>query len=225
MTVEQLFESRQGRLPRLAIFLRKQHFQPYIRRIVVNEAHNIYTAGLPHYGLNAFRPAWGRLGELKIILPRRVQWTFLSATFPPHIRTTIEDTLLKHGYSSIHTTSNRPNTTYATHEVINNIENMQNYECFLSNPFSLESQPRVLIFVNKEELAGYISIHLDSCLPLEFRNAGIVMHYHSIMSQEYLQLAHKAFSTPNGNCRILIATLDQSVVSTQIFLTRWQTSS
>jgi superfamily II DNA helicase RecQ len=68
VTVEQLFKSREGHLPRLAIFLRKQHFQRYVVRIVVDEAHNIHTAGLPLYGLDAFRPAWGRLGELKAIL-------------------------------------------------------------------------------------------------------------------------------------------------------------
>ena len=172
MTVEQLFKSREGHLPRLAVFLRKQHFQRYIVRVVVDEAHNIHTAGLPRYGLDAFRLAWGRLDELKAILPWRVRWAFLSATFPLHICATIEDKLLKPGHTSIHITSNRPNTTYATHEVVNNIENMQNYECFLSSPFSLESQPRVLIFVDKKELACHISDHLDSCLPLECRDTG-----------------------------------------------------
>ena len=74
MTVEQLFKSREGHLPRLAIFLRNQYFQRHIVRIVVDEAHNIYTAGLPLYGLDAFRPAWGRLDEIKAILPWHVQW-------------------------------------------------------------------------------------------------------------------------------------------------------
>ena len=220
MTVEQLFKSREGHLPRLAIFLRNQYFQRHIVRIVVDEAHNIYTAGLPLYGLDAFRPAWGRLDEIKAILPRHVRWTYLSATFPLHIRATIEDKLLKPGYTAIHVTSNRPNTTYATHEAVNSIKDMQNYNCFLANPFSLESQPRVLIFVDKKELACHVSAYLDSCLPSEYRDTGIVMHYHSMMSQGYLQLAHEAFTMPSGKCRVLVATSGQSVVSVHIILIR-----
>jgi superfamily II DNA helicase RecQ len=174
--------------------------------------------------LDAFHPAWGRLDELKAILPWHVRWTFLSATFPPHIRATIENKLLKPGYSAIHVTSNRPNTTYATHEALNGIEDIQNYKCFLSSPFLLGSQPRVLIFVDKKELVCRISAHLDSCLPLEYRDMGIVMHYHSMMSQKYLELAHEAFTMATGICRILVATLGQSMVSDQILLVGWQTS-
>ena len=224
MTVEQLFKSREGHLPRLAIFLRNQYFQRHIVRIVVDEAHNIYTAGLPLYELDAFHPAWGRLDEIKAILSWHVQWTYLSATFLLHICATIEDKLLKPGYTAIHVTSNQPNTTYVTHEAVNSIEDMQNYNCFLANPFSLESQPRMLIFVNKKELACHVSAYLDSCLPSEYHDMGIVMHYHSMMSQKYLQLAHEAFTTPSGKCRILVATSGQSVVSVHIILIRCRAS-
>ena len=72
VTVEQLFKSREGHFPRLALFLRTFKFQKLIRRINVDEAHNIYTAGLPHHGLDAFCPAWGRLGELKALLPSSI---------------------------------------------------------------------------------------------------------------------------------------------------------
>lgn len=94
------------------MFVRNLRFQKHIARVVVDEAHNVHTAGLPHYGLDAFRPAWGRLDELKAILPRSVCWTLLSATFPPHIRTTVEKKLLRTSYDGIHVTSNRPNTVF-----------------------------------------------------------------------------------------------------------------
>jgi superfamily II DNA helicase RecQ len=199
-------------LPRLAILLRNHSFQKHVTRVIVDEAHNIYTAGLPHYGLDAFRPAWGRLGELRAILPSSVRWAFLSATLPPHIRGHIEKNLLKTGCVSIHVSSNCPNTTYATHEVINNIENLCNYECFLAVPFSISGQPRVLIFVDSKELACRISSHLDSCLPTQYQDKGIVKHYHSKMSSRYLELTHTSFTTQTGICRILIATSSQSVV-------------
>jgi superfamily II DNA helicase RecQ len=174
--------------------------------------HNIHTAGLSHYGIDAFHPAWGRLDELKAILPQSVCWALLSATFPLHIRKTVEKKLLQLGYENIFTTSNRPNTIYTTHEVINSIEDMQNYECFLLSPFSVESQPRILIFVDKKALACQVATHLDSCLPVEYQDKGIVKHYHSMMSQRYLQVTHESFTTLTGICCILVATLGQSAV-------------
>lgn len=90
MTVEQLFKSREGHLPRLYLLLRHHHFQRHITRINVDEVHNIYTAGLSLYGLDAFRPAWGRLDELKAILPKDTRWSGFSATIPPHILKVVE---------------------------------------------------------------------------------------------------------------------------------------
>jgi hypothetical protein len=38
------------------------------------------------------------------------------------------------------------------------------------------------------------------------------------MSQKYLQVVHEAFTIPSGNCRVLVATSGQSVVSIRIFI-------
>jgi len=108
VTVEQLFKSREGHLPRLYLLLRHHHFQRHITRINVDEVHNIYTAGLSLYGLDAFRPAWGRLDELKAILPKDTRWSGFSATIPPHILKVAEKKVMRPGYEYIHTTSNRP---------------------------------------------------------------------------------------------------------------------
>jgi hypothetical protein len=53
------------------MLVRNPYFQKKVIRINVGEAHNIYTAGLPRHGLNAFCPAWGRLDELKILFPKK----------------------------------------------------------------------------------------------------------------------------------------------------------
>jgi hypothetical protein len=106
ITVEQLFKLHEGHLPRLAIFIRNLRFQKHIAWVIIDEGHNVHTAGLPHYGLDAFRPARGRLDELKVILPQSVCWTLLSAMFPPHICATVEKKILCPGYDAIHITSN-----------------------------------------------------------------------------------------------------------------------
>jgi len=101
---------------------------------------------------------------------------------------------------------------YATHEVTKSIDELSNYDCFLSDPFDPAAQPHVLIFVDNKDLACRISTYLDSRLPEELREKNIVMHYHSQMSVKYLQFAHRCFTQKNGPCCIMVATSSQSVV-------------
>lgn len=212
-TVEQLFKSPEGHFPRLAALVRNKLFQRRIKRIHVDEAHFIHTAGLGHHGGKAFRPAWAQLDELKALLPQSIPWQAFSATFPAHILKTVESKILRPNYVSIHISSNRPNTMYATHRVVSRIEDCKNYECFLLRPFDLRSQPRVLIFFDDKDLASAVSDHLDSKLPEEYRGKGITRHYHSGMSEQYLSAAHRAFTEEDGICKILCATSGESVVS------------
>ena len=95
-------------------------FVKLIKRIHVDEAHFIYSAGMEHYGLPAFRSAWGRLGEFRIKLGKDIPTQALSGTQPPHIKQAIithlrfDETRL----CSIKLSSNRANTVYATHPII-----------------------------------------------------------------------------------------------------------
>ena len=142
VTVEQLFKSSAGHLRRLGTLIREhQDFQRRIVRINVDEAHFIRTTGMPLYGNPAFRPAWGKLDELKAILPDRVCWNAFSATFPPHILKTVTKKILRPDHISIQVSSNRANTVYATHQVYGSIEDVRNYECFISEPFDFSKQP------------------------------------------------------------------------------------
>ena len=193
--------------------LRNAAFQKYIARINVDEAHSIYTAGQDLHGLKAFWPAWGQVADLRGLLNESIHWNFFSATFPLHILKMIELKVLRDDYIRIQITSNRPNTMCATHKIVNSIEDPRNYECFLSKPFLLEEQPHVLIFCDDKDLTSKVSCHLNSCLPPDQRDEGIVMHYHSSMSEKYLKEAHDAFISETGNCRILVTTSGQSVVS------------
>jgi superfamily II DNA helicase RecQ len=212
--VEQFFKSSaDGHIPRMGILARTPAFQKRIVRINIDEAHFFYTAGLPLYGQPAFRPAWGMLAELKIILRRTILWHLFSATFPKHILTAVTENLLKPSFRYIHHSSNRPNIMYATHEVATKIDDPHNYECFLTFPFDLESQPHVLIFVDDKALAAKITNHLDRCLPEQYRGKGIIKHYHSAMSAAYLEQTHNDFISPTGTCRILVSTSGESVVS------------
>lgn len=217
VTVEQLFKSSAGHLGRLGTLIRNnQDFQKKIIRINVDEAHCIHTAGSSLYGMPAFRPAWGRLNELKVRLPARIRWHAFSATLPPHILDTVTKKILKPDHTFIHVTSNRPNTIYATHKVHGSIEDVHNYHCFVQEPFDFKTQPHVLIFVDDKNLTSKIARHLDASLPPMYRGRGIVQHYHSGMSEGYLKKVHNSFVEADGICRILVATSGESVVSPKL---------
>lgn len=192
--------------------LRTLAFQKLVARINVDEAHCFYTSGRPLFGLPAFRPAWGKLADLKILLPPNLPWHLFSATFPPHILNAVKEKLLKPTFDYIHLTSNRPNIMYATH-LVNKLDDVQNYECFISEPFDLESQPHVLIFVDDKKLTSKITDYLESILPPQHQGKGVVKHYHSAMSKLYLDQTHADFVSPTGTCKILVTTSGQSVVS------------
>ncbi|KAF8151358.1 P-loop containing nucleoside triphosphate hydrolase protein [Crassisporium funariophilum] len=211
ITVEQLFVNGHGHLSRIGNLVRTPKFQKLIVRINVDEAHFFYTAGFPLFGAPAFRPAWEKLAGLKVLLRPSIRWHMFSATFPPHILTHVKERLLKPSFEFIQQTSNRPNLIYATHQVPGKLDDLCNYECFLSTPFDLSSHPHILIFVDDKALTSKITNHLDACLPLEYCGKGIVKHYHSGMSTDYLEQTHGDFVSPTGTCKILVTTSGQSV--------------
>ncbi|PPR05782.1 hypothetical protein CVT26_010156 [Gymnopilus dilepis] len=211
VTVEQIFMTPEGHLPRLGVLIRNSHFQRLVVRVTVDEAHNIYFAGSSRYGLDAFREAWGRLDELKAILLQTTRWCACSATFTSLALRSVQDKIMRSNHVFIRVTSNRPNTIYAKHQVVGSIDDLRNYQCFLMSPYHPGLQPRVLIFVDNKRLAACIADFLDSCLPPAMQDTGVVVHYHSKMSVKYLKGAHDSFVHPNGSCRIMVATSAQSV--------------
>ncbi|PBK66853.1 hypothetical protein ARMSODRAFT_1021264 [Armillaria solidipes] len=100
VTAEQLFKSREGHWTRLSLLLRDKAFRARILRINVDEAHFLFFAGTSRYGVQAFRPCWGRLDDLKVTLPQSILWHGFTATCPPHIQTAIEASFLRSGYPS-----------------------------------------------------------------------------------------------------------------------------
>ena len=153
------------------------------------------------------------LDELKALLASDVIWKVFSATFPPHILKTVTQKVLKPNYVKIQLTSNRPNTMYATHQVQGSIEDPRNYECFLQHPFDFDTQCHVLIFFDDKDLTKKVAQHLNDKLPPDYRGRGVVQHYHSGMSENYLKRAHDSFVRKDGMCRILVTTSGESVVN------------
>ncbi|KAI9442063.1 P-loop containing nucleoside triphosphate hydrolase protein [Lactarius psammicola] len=206
---EQLCMSN-GHLPRLArLIAEDRHFVKLIQRVHVDEAHFIYTAGLKHYGLPAFRSAWGRLGEFRIKIGKQVPVQVLSGTQPPHIKTAIMKSLLfeEPQLCSIKLTSNRPNIVYATHPIVGDLSDFRNIDFLVPCPYPAGwVLPKTVVFHDSVEQAAEAALYHTRRLPEDMQKKGLVMHYHGGMSKEYLTRVYEDFSNSSGHCRVLHAT-------------------
>ncbi|KAJ7597960.1 P-loop containing nucleoside triphosphate hydrolase protein [Mycena floridula] len=207
-TPEQLFKLPHGHLTKLGYLIRDGRFKKRIRLVVADEIHFAHFAGLSRYGIPAFRACYGQLREIRTLLGLQIPWLALTATAPPHMLKSISNTVLRPNHITLSITSNRPNTIYATHCVVDGIKNLENFRCLVKEPFTANSQPSVLVFLQDNNGTIDLANFLNDVLPLEHRDKGYVRHYHGGMSKEYLDITHKAFI--NGECLILISTSGES---------------
>ena len=198
-----------GHLPRLGRLMQDRAFVKLIKRVHVDEAHFIYSAGMEHYGLAAFRNAWGRLGEFRIKLGRNIPVQALSGTQPPHIKQAIithlrfDETRL----CSIKLSSNCANTVYATHPIVGELSDFRNLNFLVPDncPVTIHL-PKTVVFHDDSNEATNAALYVDRRLPKSLQDKGIVQHYHGGMSKEYLTIVYDDFKKPDGVCRILHAT-------------------
>ncbi|KAJ7436728.1 hypothetical protein FB451DRAFT_969590, partial [Mycena latifolia] len=174
---EQL-KSFNGHLPRLARLLNVAHFTKTIARVHVDEVHFLHTAGLPHYGLPAFRPAWGCLNDLRIRLPKGTPIQVLSGTFPPHIKSAVIHNLNFDPATliSLKLSSNRPNTIYATHRIVGSLSDFRNLDFLIAIPFT--KLLKVVVYHDNTQQCSDAASYLDKRLPPALQNKGLVRHYH-----------------------------------------------
>jgi superfamily II DNA helicase RecQ len=188
-----------------------------VKQVHVDEAHYIYTAGIPLYGQPAFRPAWGQLGELRLWLPKNTPFQALSGTLPRHIINCITDKLLfQSDYVPIHLSLNRPNITYATHPISGSLSNFRNLQFLIpehgDQPFDPKLIPKTIIFFDNLQEAASAANYLNSLFPETMGHMRIARHYHSVMSADYLEKMFQDFASPDGVTRILCATSGASTV-------------
>jgi superfamily II DNA helicase RecQ len=205
-----------GHLPRLARLVGEdRHFSRLIQWVHIDEAHFIYTAGLKHYGLEAFRSAWGRLGKFRIKIGKQVPLQALSGTQPPHIKAAIIKSLLFEDSQLcyVNLTSNRPNIVYATHPIVGGLSDFRNLDFVVPRPYPAGwSLPKTVVFHDSVEQTSEAALYHTHRLPEDLQKKGFIMHYHGQMSKEYLTRVYEDFSDPHGRCRVLHATEGASTV-------------
>ncbi|KII90888.1 hypothetical protein PLICRDRAFT_158307 [Plicaturopsis crispa FD-325 SS-3] len=212
---EQLF-MHDGHLPRMAHLLSDQRFVSLVKRVHVDEAHTIYTAGISKHGEPAYRPAWGQIGNLRVLLQKGTPFQLLSASLTDHtLRIVKEKTLMHQQCFTVRTSTNRPNITYATVPLVGGASNLSNLDFLVPENYteSMGQIKKTVVFHDSRPQSSDVSSYLDARLSKELRDSGIVMHYHSGMSPTYLNKLFADFASPTGRCRILCATSGASTVS------------
>lgn len=213
----------EGHLPRLARILRNSRLSKLVKRVHIDEAHTIYTGGIPLYGQPAFRPAWAALGELRLLLPKNTPVQALSGTLPPHItRCVTERLLFPSEYITIGLTANRPNITYATYPISGSLSNFWNLQFLIpeheNKMFDPKIIPKTIIFHDNLQEAANAAKYLNSLFPETMQRTRFVKHYHSKMSANYLERTFQDFSSADGTTRVLCATSGASTVCGQTFI-------
>ncbi|KAF7358964.1 P-loop containing nucleoside triphosphate hydrolase protein [Mycena sanguinolenta] len=194
----------QGHLPRLAGLLNNSTFAKTISRVHVDEAHNHHAAGLPHYGIPPFRPAWGHLDEFRLRLPSSTPFQLLSGSFPPHVKTAVIEHLNfdPKTFVSLKLSSNRPNLVYATHRIVGGLSDFRNLDFLLAPPFKF----KCIIFHDNTQQSADAALYQRKKLPPHLSKLGIIRHYHGGMSKDYLTAVFDDFANENGACKLLHAT-------------------
>jgi len=114
---------------------------------------------------------------------------------------------------SIKLSSNRPNTVYATHPIVGSLSDFRNLDFLIPEPYPVDFRlPKTLVFHDNLDKCTAAAVYLSERLPQPLRSKGLVKHYHSGMSTEYLTMVYDDFRQLDGECRILHATEGASTV-------------
>ncbi|KAK7035127.1 P-loop containing nucleoside triphosphate hydrolase protein [Favolaschia claudopus] len=177
------FSMQHGHLPKLARLLHKSKFVSRIARLVVDECHNLFTAGSSRNNRKAFRPAYGNLSQLRTRLNKDTSLTLLSATVPSHIFNHINSSLaLRPNPTVIRVSTNRPNLVYARHILVNGRHDLRNLDMIVPAAFHPPMRlPTLLIF---------FGVKIET----------------SAAAQQYLDQVYSDFADPEGRTLILCAT-------------------
>lgn len=183
-------------------------FVNLIRRVIVDEAHHISSAGRGHAGKKAHRPCYGRFHELRMKLTKGTPFSLLSATInAPHILNFITASA-KISDDALHLSFplNRTNIAYASLTLPGDLKgSLSSLDRVIPVPFPLDGlQTRTMIFADSKPLIGNIWVYLTNRLPSDKRKDGIIREYHSSLSMECLDDAYESFNSPDRLCSVLI---------------------
>jgi superfamily II DNA helicase RecQ len=136
----------------------------------VDEAHVIASAGLTgDNGEAPWRPTYGNLDSFRLLLPTTASVSALTATANSYVDSVITKKLnLRPNTVNISGSLNRPNITYATLDIVDNLSNFNNLNFLVPATFHppMLLQP-TLVFFDSQSMARDVARHLNSTFTLD----------------------------------------------------------
>lgn len=193
--------------------MRDPNLLKQISALFVDEGHFIKTSGTSEDGRDVHRPAYARIGEIRLRLPAQVPAALLSATLPPPVLKLCTESMRMKPESTTYLllSTNRPNLIHAIKPMAGTINNFKNLD-FLVSEQSPSLTHKTLVFIESRTKCGKIQRYLNGLYPPDMRQSRPVRHIHSQMSKVHNEEAYKSFKDPEGTCRILVATSTASNV-------------
>src|SRR5882762_908100 len=111
-----------GHIPPLARLIKTPSFAKSIGLLLIDEGHHIVTDGQSHGNEPPHRPAYGKLGDVRVQLPDAVPCGVFSVTLPPPVKEFIHSDLRMKETKmlEINLCTNRPNISQAVILMISN---------------------------------------------------------------------------------------------------------
>ena len=141
---------------------KNKRFNQSILHVSVNEAHVIASAGMPgDNGESATWPAYNGFDSFQVLLSNSTSFLALSATVNPYVKTVISKKLaLCSNTVKLCSSSNRPNMTYATIDVVDSLANFNNLNFLvLQSYYPPMLQQPTIVFFNTQNMVCNISTH------------------------------------------------------------------
>lgn len=108
---------------------------------------------------------------------------------------------------------NRPNISYALHDIINGLSNFRNLNFIVPDAYHLPmTLQKTMVFFDSQNMARDASRYINNRFPKIYQYLGISRDYHSGMSSEYLEQTYSDFVSDAGNCMIFCSTKGASTV-------------
>jgi superfamily II DNA helicase RecQ len=210
-----------GHIPPLARLIKTPSFTNSVGLFLIDEGHHIVTDGQPHGNDPPHRPAYGKLGDVRVQLPAGTPCGIFSATLPPPVKTYIRSDLrMKEGKTvEINLCTNRPNIVQAVIPMVGNISNLSNLDLLVPVPYHppMALLQRGIIFLDHKLSTAKVADYLNDRCPPGMRETGPFRHLHSGMSQDYIDMIYEAFKQPGSHIRMIVTTTAGSHVSHNIF--------
>lgn len=187
--------------------LRKKEFSQRAYSVVVDEAHCV-----SHWGAS-FRKVYGRLGLIRVFLPRNTPMIAISATLTTRVAADVRKRLqFKNDYLFLNVGNDRTNVSLVVRSIHNKQDEYTDLRFVVpENVTDRESIPKTWIYVDNIPVGNEIVSYIEKLLPPELRDA--VRPYNALLDPVTRSEAMRLFR--EGYIRILVCTDAAGMVSSR----------